>query len=48
VGARGRHIGVDEFGMSAPESEIFKAMGITTDAVVATARDVLFGVRGRK
>jgi transketolase len=41
VGDRGRVVGIDRFGASAPASELFEQFGITTRDVVATARTVL-------
>ena len=41
VGERGRIIGVDRFGASAPAAELFEHYGLTTDTVSAAVRDVL-------
>lgn len=41
IGARGRAIGIDSFGASAPAGDLFRHFGITVDAVVAAAREVL-------
>jgi len=41
VGGRGRIIGVDRFGASAPAGELFEHYGLTTDTVSAAVRDVL-------
>jgi len=41
VGPRGRVIGIDQFGASAPADELFEHFGFTTPNVVAVARDVL-------
>jgi transketolase len=41
VGLEGAVIGLDRFGESAPAGELYKAFGITADAVVAAAREVL-------
>jgi len=40
VGLEGKTVGVERFGMSAPGPEIFKELGITTEAVVAAARSL--------
>jgi transketolase len=41
VGLEGAVIGLDRFGESAPAGELYKAFGITADAVAAAAREVL-------
>jgi transketolase len=41
VGMRGRSIGVDTFGVSAPAKEVFKFFGFTVERVVAEATDLL-------
>jgi transketolase len=41
TGPRGRVIGVDRFGESAPAGELFEHFGITVDHVLAAARNVL-------
>jgi transketolase len=38
VGLDGKSVGIDRFGLSAPAATVFKALGITTEAVVAAAR----------
>jgi transketolase len=38
VGLEGKVIGIDRFGMSAPGNQVFKELGITTEAVVAAAQ----------
>ena len=40
VGLDGKVVGIDRFGLSAPAAEVFKALGITTDAVVAAAKSL--------
>jgi transketolase len=40
VGLDGKVVGVDRFGLSAPAPEIFKALGVTTEALVAAARSL--------
>jgi len=40
VGLDGKTIGIDRFGLSAPAPEIFKELGVTTEAVVAAARSL--------
>ena len=40
VGLEGTVVGIDRFGLSAPGAQIFKALGITTEAVVAAARSL--------
>ncbi len=41
VGPKGRVVGIDRFGESAPASELFAHFGFTTENVVAAAKDVL-------
>ena len=41
VGMRGRVIGMDRFGESAPANELFEHFGFTTDNVVAVVKDLL-------
>jgi transketolase len=41
IGEGGRFIGMHGFGASAPGSEVYKAFGITLDAVVAAAKDLV-------
>lgn len=41
VGLNGRIIGMDSFGESAPAGELFKLFGITTEAVLAAAEELL-------
>lgn len=41
VGPRGRFIGLDRFGASAPAVEVFEHLGLTVDAVVAAAKEVV-------
>lgn len=41
IGRNGGFIGMDGFGASAPGAELFKHFGITSDAVVALAKDML-------
>lgn len=41
VGDRGRSIGIDHFGASADYKTLFAKFGITTDAVVAAARETI-------
>jgi transketolase len=40
VGLDGKVVGIDRFGLSAPAPEIYKELGITTDALVAAARSL--------
>ena len=40
VGLDGKVVGIDRFGISAPAPEIYKALGITTEALVAAARSL--------
>jgi transketolase len=40
VGLDGKVVGIDRFGLSAPAPEIFKELGITTEALVAAARSL--------
>jgi transketolase len=39
LGEAGVFIGLETFGASAPYQEIFKHRGLTTEAIVASARD---------
>ena len=41
VGSHGRVIGLDRFGESAPAGELFEHFGLTTDNVVAAAKELL-------
>ena len=41
VGDAGKSIGVDTFGASAPGPTLYEKFGITTDAVVAAAEEVM-------
>ena len=41
VGPKGRVVGIDSFGASAPAGELFTHFGFTVDNVVAVARDAL-------
>ena len=41
VGGRGRIVGVDRFGASAPGDELFEHFGITTEAVVSAVRETI-------
>ena len=41
VGLKGRSIGMDTFGASAPFSELYKKFGFTVDAVVKSAKEAL-------
>jgi transketolase len=43
VGPRGRVVGIDSFGESAPAGDLFKHFGFTVDNVVRAARDALAG-----
>ncbi|EFH49229.1 chloroplast transketolase [Arabidopsis lyrata subsp. lyrata] len=40
VGSKGKAIGVDSFGASAPADVLYKKFGLTVDAVVAAAKDL--------
>ncbi|HZP61400.1 MAG TPA: transketolase [Opitutaceae bacterium] len=40
VGLDGKVVGVDRFGLSAPAPAVFKALGVTVDAVLAAARSL--------
>ncbi|KAL8500383.1 hypothetical protein ACS0TY_020109 [Phlomoides rotata] len=41
VGTKGKAIGIDHFGASAPAGKIYKEFGITVEAVVAAAKEVI-------
>ncbi len=40
VGLEGKVVGIDRFGLSAPGAQIFQALGVTAEAVVAAARSL--------
>ncbi|CAH1412137.1 unnamed protein product [Lactuca virosa] len=40
VGSKGKVIGIDKFGASAPAGKIYKEYGITVEAVIAAAKEV--------
>jgi len=40
VGPAGKIVAIDRFGLSAPAEQVFEALGITTEAVVAAARSL--------
>ena len=40
VGLEGKVVGIDRFGISAPAPQVYKELGITTEAVVAAARSL--------
>ncbi|WCJ22872.1 Transketolase [Euphorbia peplus] len=40
VGSKGKAIGIDHFGASAPAGKIYKEFGITAEAVIAAAKEV--------
>merc|ERR1712183_103550 len=40
VGSKGKSIGIDRFGASAPAGRIYKEFGLTAEAVVAAAKSV--------
>jgi transketolase len=46
IGTRGRAIGIDHFGMSAPGEELFLKFGLTVKSVVEAASSLVKGVRG--
>jgi transketolase len=46
IGTRGRAIGIDHFGMSAPGEELFRKFGLTVESVVEAASSLVKGVRG--
>ena len=41
VGAKGKSIGVDTFGASAPGPVLYEKYGITSDAVAAACKEVM-------
>jgi len=45
VGTRGRAIGIDRFGMSAPGEELFRKFGLTVESVVEAASSLVKRVR---
>ena len=40
VGSKGKVIGIDWFGASAPAGKIYKEFGITKEAVIAAAKEL--------
>ncbi|GKV12908.1 hypothetical protein SLEP1_g23993 [Rubroshorea leprosula] len=40
VGPKGKSIGIDRFGASAPAGRIYKELGLTVEAVIASAKEV--------
>jgi transketolase len=46
VGDAGRIVGLDHYGASAPYTVLYEQFGLTTDAVVAAARESLAAVEG--
>jgi transketolase len=40
VGLDGAVVGIERFGLSAPAPDVYKALGITTEALVAAARSL--------
>lgn len=40
IGLKGKHVGIDSFGASAPAPTLYAKFGITVDAVVAAAKAV--------
>ena len=45
IGTRGRAIGIDHFGKSAPGGELFRRFGLTAERVVEAASSLVKGVR---
>jgi transketolase len=43
VGLKGRVIGIDQFGISAPAEELFEHFGFTADNVIKTVREMMKG-----
>jgi len=43
VGSKGRVVGIDRFGASAPARDLFRHYGLTADAVAGAARELLSG-----
>ncbi|MGB1779649.1 MAG: transketolase-like TK C-terminal-containing protein, partial [Longimicrobiales bacterium] len=43
IGSQGRSIGIDHFGASAPADVLYEKFGITVDAVVEAAKEVVAG-----
>ncbi len=41
IGCRGKVIGIDRFGASAPAKDVYKECGLTVEHIVAVAKDVL-------
>lgn len=41
IGFKGMHVGVDEFGASAPAPKLYEKFGITLAGVVAAAKKVM-------
>jgi len=40
VGAKGKIIGIDRFGASAPSGKIFKEYGITVESIITASRSL--------
>jgi transketolase len=43
VGTKGRVVGIDRFGASAPAKDLFRHYGLTAEAVAGAARELLAG-----
>jgi transketolase len=41
LGSKGKHVGIDSFGASAPANILYEKFGITTDAVIKAAKEVI-------
>ena len=41
IGLKGKHIGIDTFGASAPANVLYEKFGITTDHVIKAAKETM-------
>lgn len=46
VGMKGKVLGIDRFGASAPAKEVYRDCGLTVDGIVAAAKEVICSVAG--
>ncbi len=48
VGLDGSVVGIDRFGESAPAKDVFQALGITVEAIMQTANNVIMNLKNRE
>jgi transketolase len=41
LGSKGKHVGIDSFGASAPANILYEKFGITTENVIKSAKEVM-------